>query len=64
MQRSANELLEETPVSVSSTTAQLVASNDVIDPIFGSVVVPSALGLGGLGIFGLLLISQGCGQPT
>ena len=56
MQRFANELLEETPVSVSSTTAQLSASS--------SDVVVSALVLSGLGIFGLLLISQGCGQPT
>jgi hypothetical protein len=57
MQRFANELIEETPVSVSSTTTQRVASNGVVS----SVVVPSALGLGGLAIFGLLLISPECG---
>jgi hypothetical protein len=60
MQQFANESIGETPLSVSSTAAQLVASNDPVS----SVVVPSALGLGSLGIFGVLLISPGCGQPT
>ena len=61
MLRFANESIEETPMSVSSTTAQLVASNAIVSDV---VVVASALGLGGLAIFGLLLISPGCGQPT
>jgi hypothetical protein len=51
MQLSAYESLEETPVGVSSVAAQELVS-----------VV--ALGLQGLAIFGLLLISPGCGQPT
>jgi hypothetical protein len=55
MPRFANESIEEAPERVSSTAAQLVVSG---------VVVPSALGLGGLAIFGLLLISPGCGEPT
>ena len=55
MQRYANELLEETPAGVSSTAAQLLVS---------SVSVGLGLGLGGLAIIGLLLISPGCGQPT
>jgi hypothetical protein len=58
MQRFANESIEEAPLSVSSTTSQLVASGAVV-----SGVVSSVLGLGSLGIFGLL-ISPGCGQPT
>jgi hypothetical protein len=54
MQRFATELLEETPSGVSSSTAQLLLANVVVD----------ALGLGRLAIIGLLLISPGCGQPT
>ena len=61
MQRFANESIEETPVSVSSAASQLLVSDAVV---VSGVVVPSALGLGGLAIFGLLLISPGCGQPT
>jgi hypothetical protein len=59
MPHRANELLEETPMSVSSGTAQLVASEGV-----SSVLVSSVLGLSSLAIFGVLLISPGCGQPT
>ena len=58
MLRFANELLDETPMSVSSTTAQLVASYELDSSVV--VSVSSALGLA---IFGLL-ISPGCGQPT
>jgi hypothetical protein len=60
MQRFANESIEETPVSVSSTAAQLVASNYLVS----GVVVVGVLGLSSLAIFGALLISPGCGQPT
>ena len=61
MQRFANELIEDAPMGVSSTTSQLLVPDAVV---VSGVVVPSALGLGGLAIFGLLLISPGCGQPT
>jgi len=52
MPHCANELLEETPVGGSCATASVLVS----------VVV--ALGLQGLAIVGLFLISPGCGQPT
>ena len=58
MLRFANELLDETPMSVSSTTAQLVASNELVSSVV--VSVSSALGLAMIGV----LISPGCGQPT
>ena len=59
MQHLANELLEETPMRVSSATAQLVASEGA-----SNVLVSRVLGLGSLAIFGVLLIIPGCGQPT
>ena len=56
MQRFANELLEETPTGVSSATAQRLVSS--------VASVSLGLGLGGLAIIGLLLITPGCGLPT
>ncbi len=58
MQRFATELLEEAPSGVSSAAAQVLVSH------VASVSVGLRLGLGGLAIIGLLLITPGCGLPT
>lgn len=60
MQRFATELLEETPAGVSSATAQQLVSD--VGDVAASVSL--GLGIGGLAIIGLLLITPGCGLPT
>jgi hypothetical protein len=55
MQRCANEMVENTPVGGSST---YLATPSVL------VSLVSVLGLEALTLFGLLLISPGCGPPT